>query len=185
MAYRKTEKVLASLEARRNSILASAIDVIAKSGMEGLTTDAIAERAEISVGLMYQYFPDKSELLAAVTAQLLARDIDAMRKAIGTRKQAQALGIGIRVYTSRVVSNYRIVSEIAKVPSYRLGIKREFKSLIQAVSPPESPAILASVVAGAILETAGSLGPKGEEVLTACLLRVVGVSANRRSKAIA
>src|SRR5258705_10485654 len=86
MAYRKTEKVLASLEARRNSILASAIDVIARSGMEGLTTDAVAARAGIAAGLMYKYFPDKTELIATVTAQLLARDIAAMRKAAAAEK---------------------------------------------------------------------------------------------------
>jgi len=69
MAYRKTEKVLANLEARRNSILASAIDVIARSGMDGLTTDAVAARAGIAAGLMYKYFPDKTELVAAVFAK--------------------------------------------------------------------------------------------------------------------
>jgi len=44
---------------RRNSILASAIDVIARAGMEGLTTDAVAERAGVATGLMYKYFPTR------------------------------------------------------------------------------------------------------------------------------
>src|SRR5258707_14208662 len=86
MAYRKTEKVLASMEARRNSILASAIDVITKSGMEGLTTDAVAERAGIAAGLTYSYFADKDELIAAVIAHLLARDVAAMKGAAGIEK---------------------------------------------------------------------------------------------------
>jgi AcrR family transcriptional regulator len=85
MAYRKTEKVLANLEARRNSILASAIDVIAKSGMEGLTTDAVAARAGVAAGLMYNYFPDKTELVAAVFAKLLAR----VAEALGVKREIE------------------------------------------------------------------------------------------------
>lgn len=174
MVYRKTEKVLAHLEARRAGIIAAAIDVIAKSGMEGLTTDAVADRAAIGVGLIYKYFPDKTELVAAVVAQLLARDLAAIREAIGTRKRAEALDTGIRTYINRVVSNYALVIQIATAPAYRDGIKREFRALIQSAGISGRPFILDAVVAGAIWEAAGSIGPKGEDGLTATLLRALG-----------
>ena len=108
MAYRKTEKVLANLEARRNSILASAIDVIARSGMEGLTTDAVAERAGVATGLMYKYFPDKAELIAAVVAHLLARDVAAIRDAAQAEKDplhalAAAMGYSLAAWTTRTL----------------------------------------------------------------------------------
>jgi hypothetical protein len=43
MAYRKTEKVLAQMQARRRAILNAAISIIAKRGLDGLTTDEIVE----------------------------------------------------------------------------------------------------------------------------------------------
>src|SRR6267154_4745113 len=103
MVYRKTEKVLAQLEARRNSIVASAIDVIAKSGMEGCTTDLVAKRADIANGLMYHYFPDKTELLAAVTAHVLARDIVAMQEAwMVERSPLAMLATALMVFFDRM-----------------------------------------------------------------------------------
>lgn len=171
MAYRKTEKVLAHLEARRAGIIAAAIDVIAKSGMEGLTTDAIAERGAIAVGLIYKYFPDKTELLAAVVAQLLARDLAAV-------KECGTLSDAIPVFFNRICSNYRLMSAIGQVPAYREGIRREFARLIRATGT-ESPTILAAAVYGAIFEAAG-IGPRVEQSLTICLLRAIGVHAYKK-----
>lgn len=133
MAYRKTEKVLAKLEARRHSIMACAIDVLSKSGMGGLTTDAVAERAGIAVGLIYKYFPDKTELLAAVVAQLLARDIAAVREASIAEKDnpLHALAAGITVLYHRM-DNPRLVKAMVAQPAYRLGIRTELERLIRA-----------------------------------------------------
>src|SRR5882672_8452836 len=118
MAYRKTEKVRASLEARRNSILASAIDVIAKSGMQGLTTDAVAARAGIAAGLMYKYFPDKAELIAAVIAHLLARDLAAIRDAAQAEKDSlHALAAGAAVFFGRL-DNAHLVRAMTGAPVY-------------------------------------------------------------------
>jgi len=126
VAYRKTEKVLAQLEAKRNSIIASAIDVIGKSGMDGLTTDAVAERAGISNGLIYNYFPDKTELLAAVVAKCLERDLAAMKEASITGDLPGA----ISALASRLVLNY--------VPHRPFpGLSRWHPSRAGAVDPGE------------------------------------------------
>jgi len=176
MAYRKTEKVLAQLEAKRNSLIASAIDVIEKVGLDGLTTDLVCERAGVAAGLLYRYFPDKTELLAAVAIHLLNRDISAIRDAVeGNRKQSDALEIGLRTLIERAVSNYSIVSEASKLPLYREGLKRELRSLIQGAGVTGRPFIFDSLALGAILETAGSLGPKGLEELASALLRSFGM----------
>ena len=176
MAYRKTEKVLAQLEAKRAGIIAAAIDVIAKVGMDGLTTDMVADRAGIASGLIYKYFADKTELMAAVVALLLARDLAAIREAIdGNRRGVKAVEIAIRTYTERAVSNYSVIGQIATQALYREGIKREFKSLLQAAGLSGRPFIFDSVVVGAIWEAAGTIGSKGEDDLVAALLRAIGV----------
>jgi len=167
MAYRKTEKILAGIEARKASILAAAIDLITRHGMEGFTTDAIAERAEVAVGLIYKYFPDKTEVLAAVVAQLLARDL-------ATIREAGSLAGGIRAWAQRVAANHRLMATIGAVPAYRAGIRAELAKMIRAAGG-ESPAILAAVAYGAILEAAGSLRPRDEATLTTALLKAMGL----------
>ena len=156
MAYRKTEKVLASLEARRNSILASAIDVIARSGMEGLTTDAVAARAGIAAGLMYKYFPDKTELIAAVFAKLLARDLEAMR-AVPDKDPLRALAAAIAVFYGVAMSP--LAPACAANPIYRRNIRDEFSRLIRAAVDDMEPAgvkLAAAATVGAIYAWAGT-----------------------------
>lgn len=122
MAYRKTEKVLADLEAVRNGLIACAIDEIRKSGREGMTMEAVKDRAGCSVGALYNRFPDLGELLAAVTAQLLDRDIKAMRAA-GTLAGALA------VLHARL-SSPRLLRFLMDQPAYRLGLRAELEMLI-------------------------------------------------------
>jgi AcrR family transcriptional regulator len=56
---------------RRNQILNASIDVFGGRGLHGATMQAIASRAGMSVGLIYQYFEDKNELLLAVINDIL------------------------------------------------------------------------------------------------------------------
>jgi AcrR family transcriptional regulator len=55
-------------------ILDAAAALVCEDGVEALSTRAIAERAEIPVASLYQYFADKDEILLA----LVGRDIDEM-----------------------------------------------------------------------------------------------------------
>lgn len=42
-----------------DAILQSAVDVLARDGFPRLTTNRIAQFAGVSIGSVYQYFPDK------------------------------------------------------------------------------------------------------------------------------
>lgn len=58
----------------------AAVQVLLSAGKEGLTTRKVADRAGVSVGTLYQYFPNKSALLQAVLRnhlEGLARSIHA------------------------------------------------------------------------------------------------------------
>jgi AcrR family transcriptional regulator len=59
----------ASVEA----IMRATIQVLLKDGKSKLTTTRIAERAGVSVGTLYQYFPNKSSLLQALLKEHLDR----------------------------------------------------------------------------------------------------------------
>jgi len=62
------------------AILKATIQVLLKSGKERLTTTLVAARAGVSVGTLYQYFPNKSALLRAA----LQRHMDEIGSAIET-----------------------------------------------------------------------------------------------------
>ena len=52
---------------RVDLILDVAADIFAEVGYESATTNAIAERAGVSIGSLYRYFPDKDAILHALS----------------------------------------------------------------------------------------------------------------------
>ncbi|HEY4058009.1 MAG TPA: TetR/AcrR family transcriptional regulator [Kofleriaceae bacterium] len=49
-----------------DAILAATAQVLVSKGFDGLTTNAVAEAAGCSIGSLYQYFPNKEALVAAL-----------------------------------------------------------------------------------------------------------------------
>ena len=60
-------------EATVEAILEATIQVLVSAGKGRLTTTRVASRAGVSVGTLYQYFPNKSALLQAVLQRHLDR----------------------------------------------------------------------------------------------------------------
>jgi AcrR family transcriptional regulator len=61
-----------------DAISEATIQVLLKQGVNRLTTTRVAERAGVSVGTLYQYYPNKQSLLFAV----LAHHLDAVASAV-------------------------------------------------------------------------------------------------------
>lgn len=53
-----------------DKILAASKEIVASKGFHAINIRAVASRAEISVGSVYNYFPDKSALLQATVADI-------------------------------------------------------------------------------------------------------------------
>ena len=73
----------ARAEATVDAIFQATIQVLLKEGARRLTTTRVAERAGVSVGTMYQYFPHKQSLLYAVLQQhlnIVAEAVEAASK---------------------------------------------------------------------------------------------------------
>ena len=61
-----------------DAILAATARVLVKVGFDGLTTNGVAEAAGVSIGSLYQYFPNKEALVAA----LIEHHVEAINAAI-------------------------------------------------------------------------------------------------------
>ena len=57
---------------RVDRILDAAAEVIAEVGVDGASTNAIAARAQTSVGSLYQFFPNKDAIVHALAARYVA-----------------------------------------------------------------------------------------------------------------
>ena len=53
-------------------ILEAAAYILAEEGLEGFTTNRIAERAGVNIASLYQYFPNKSAILEELQARHIA-----------------------------------------------------------------------------------------------------------------
>jgi AcrR family transcriptional regulator len=67
--------------------------VLAEHGVAGLTTNRIAEVAGVSIGSLYQYFPNKEAIAAALIDRYVAKFIGTAMKLIAENANAEPVAI--------------------------------------------------------------------------------------------
>jgi AcrR family transcriptional regulator len=70
-------------------VLEAAAQVLEAAGEAGFNTNAVAERAGVSIGTLYRYFPDKRSILQA----LALRETEAHRRAVMAVLDGDSLGV--------------------------------------------------------------------------------------------
>lgn len=65
------------------AILQAAVQVLAKEGVRRFTTTRVAERAGVSVGSVYQYFPNKASILFRLQSDEWRQTTEMMRGILG------------------------------------------------------------------------------------------------------
>src|ERR1035437_1181051 len=122
---RGRKKVRGLAEARRQQILTAALDLFGSKGFHRTTTQDLAKRANVSVGLIYQYFKSKEDLLAAAIGQIF----DAYLTEIPL--EVQAAGDPLSRFKAAVHAYCRVIDEHREAAL--LGY-RETRSLSKALT---------------------------------------------------
>ena len=86
MADRRTARISSRKEPRQArsadlvaAILDAAVQVLAKEGAQRFTTARVAEKAGVSVGSLYQYFPNKAAILFRLQSDEWRRNSELLR----------------------------------------------------------------------------------------------------------
>ena len=203
MPYRRTENVVRRLAARHDAIIAAARQVAGEGGMAAVQIAAVAERAGIAAGTVYRYFPAKTDLIAALLAEIAQREIAALRRAAaGAPGPLSALSAEIMTFAARALRNRRLAFATiaepvdAEVDAERLAFRRslaaEFAARIAAAIagghlPEQDATLAAAALVGLLVE--GLIGPLAPETpgreremvqsLALAALRALGVADAR------
>jgi AcrR family transcriptional regulator len=85
-------------------LLEAAARVFEERGTAAATTDAIAERAGVSVGSLYQYFPNKESLLATLAACHVLEVRAAILPALAALDAATPFDVALRRFVRAMVA---------------------------------------------------------------------------------
>lgn len=206
MVYRRTDRVVRRLHARRAAILSAARAAAEAGGMAAVQIVPVAERAEIAAGTMYRYFPSKTALVAALVEAASEQDIAAMRAAAESAPgPLSALAAAIATFAGRALHDRRFTFALLAEPvdadtdavrrRYRDAVAAELEVRVRTVAaegllPEQDAALTALAVLGALIE--GLIGPlapdcgtdrlherNAVQAVTLLALRAVGVADAR------
>ncbi|MET9661069.1 TetR/AcrR family transcriptional regulator [Streptomyces sp. NPDC006510] len=204
MAYRPTARTEATRLAHRERLLDAARQLLAEGGYPAASISALARRAGVATGSVYNHFASKQELLAAVFRHVAGHELSAVREAVqaqgGVTEQLRAL---VEVFSYRALRSPRTAWALLAEPvdplveEERLTYRRGYHMLAETVIvagisagelPPQNAQLSAAAVIGAVGEALlGPLSPVGArtdpgpvvESITALCLRAVGAEGAR------
>ena len=143
MPYRRTENVTRRLAARHAAIIAAARQAASEGGMAAVQIAPVARKAGIAAGTVYRYFPGKTDLVAALLAEISEREIAALRRAADVAPgPLSALSAAIMTFASRALRQRRLTfAAIAEPVDAELDAARiAFRKAPRAPNlPPGSP----------------------------------------------
>ena len=198
MPYRRTSAVQARLDADRERVFTSAIEVLSQRGYRGLS---IATVAGVSAGSVYTHFASKSDLVVAIFREVCGREVRAVADAGSFGDVVERVTAIVETFAGRAMKNrtlaYALLAEPVDpaVDVERLVFRRAFTDAIAgAISagiasgdiPEQNVHVTAAGLVGAVGEVlVGPLGPErtpGADVvpdLVAFALRSLGVRHDR------
>jgi AcrR family transcriptional regulator len=168
VAYRRTEQVEARLSASRERILDAALRLVAGEGYAGCSVAAVAQRAGVATGSVYQHFPNKAALVAEVFRAASQREVDAFTRAAGLESGVlDQICAAVATFAQRALRAPRMAFALIAEPvdpavdSERLIFRRAYaevlagliaRGLASGELPPQEPGLTAAALVGALAE---------------------------------
>jgi AcrR family transcriptional regulator len=128
-----------------DAIFEATIQVLLREGSARLNTTRVARRAGVSVGTLYQYFPNKQALLFAVLERHLAMLAGAIEKACDERSCATKEAIAetvVKAYLKAKMAQAEISPAL-----YRIAMELDARALIEVATLRSTRAIEAMLSA--------------------------------------
>jgi AcrR family transcriptional regulator len=196
MAYRRTAEVEARLAAQRARIVAAATWQLADHGYTGCSIAAVARRAGVAPGTVYNHVDGKAELVAEVFRAVCGREVEAVRSAVApTQGTAQRMTALVETFARRALKSPRLAYALLVEPvdplvdRLRLQFRVAFRDIAaDAIRagvdagdlPPQDPFVVAAAIVGAIGEAlvgplSSGTGASTVPELVGFVLRSIGV----------
>ena len=146
-----------------DAIIVAASQVLIAFGYERMTTARVAQRAGVSVGSLYQYFPNKEALVAALIDKHSEELVDTVRDTLERHSHA-TLGECVRAAIDATIAAHRLdprlhkilheqiprVGQLGRAMRANADITRELERSLRAhadeLHPGVDPALAAIVV---------------------------------------
>lgn len=149
-----------------DAILEATAHILVAHGFEDTTTRQVAERAGVSIGSLYQYFPSKEALITALVERQIQRVLEICTEALqahphrSTREVVRGVALGLmKAYGVNPRLHQVLISE-----GLKLGMLERLQSFEQRIE---------TVVRGFLLHYGGELRPRRVELATFIITRAI------------
>ncbi|GAC83360.1 putative TetR family transcriptional regulator [Gordonia paraffinivorans NBRC 108238] len=150
----------ARVSTRRRQLLDAAVKVMERTGFHQMSMQALAEEAQVSVGLFYKYFGGKEEILLAAIVDILEAFRDQLQPAMDRAGDdpVERLIAGFRQYATIVDENRdAVVLTYRESRTLDAAGRDRIKELEVETSAPMREAVAAGVEAGLMVEVDADL----------------------------
>jgi AcrR family transcriptional regulator len=199
MAYRRTASVQARLDQQRASIVRAAGQLLAERGYAACTVTAVADRAGVASGTVYNHFDGKAQLISELFEHVVGREVEIVRAHAAHGSATERIRAVIETFGARALKSprqaYALLAEPVDpaVDALRLRFRTSFRDVLtEAVElgvrtgelPPQDTAVVAAALVGAVAEAlVGPLAAQAEDADTLPSLitfayRAVGATAD-------
>ena len=152
-----------------DAIIQAATYILTKVGWEGLTTNAIAERAGVNIGSLYQFFPNKEAVIAELQRRHAAATRTDLLKALDILPNQPSLRDALTLIVEMIVAEHRVAPALHKAIHEELPstvrqmednndqLQRQFADVLRPfmtnVPDPDLSIYLMGITAHAIIHT--------------------------------
>lgn len=91
-----------------DAIMQAATYILVKFGWERLTTNAIAERAGVNIGSLYQYFPNKQAIIAELQRRHVLQTREILSKALPQVSEQRSLREALTLLVVAMIDEHRV-----------------------------------------------------------------------------